>query len=319
MPDSVRHQSAAGSAATHHPICVIDLSVGSRRPKLISHLVAAAAICACACPGSALATATIGTNMGNAANANMNGCNFDCTAVNRILFADSAPQGVTSPVNGTVTSWRFSDAAAGNTVSLRILRQATNQSFTGISTSAPQTSVIGLNGPFSTSLPIKAGDFVGLNAGSGGASFLNDLTPANFLDMTWGPPLGDGETRDGVGSNQEVMVQATVEPTNTFAVGAPVLNKKKGTATVPVGPFPNNGSLEFTPGAGANLAETAASKPVTTGQTVKFLVSATGKKRKKLVHKGKVTVAATFTYTPSFGTASTQSTTIKLKKKRKKH
>jgi hypothetical protein len=290
-----------------------------KRRRLIWSPVATVVIAAVALPGSAFATAVIGTNLGNTANTNDFGCNDACTAVNRIVFSDLAPEGVTSPVNGTVTSWRFNDGAASNSVSLRVLRQVDNGLFTGISTSAPHTSVVGTNGPFATSQPIRAGDYVGLEAGSGGALFLNNTTPADFLDEYWNsPPLANGDTRIGTNENHEVLVQATVEPTNAFATGAPVLNAKKGTATVSVGPFPNTGVLEFTPGAGASLAETAAAKTVTAGQTVNFLVRAIGKKRKKLNKKGKVTVGATFTYTPTFGTASTQSTTIKLKRKLKK-
>lgn len=292
--------------------------MGRMRSSLIGFLVTVAAVAAFVVPGSAFAAATIGTNMGNVANSNMFGCNNACTAVNRLLLADSAPQGVTSPVNGTVTSWRFSDAAANNQIRLRVLRQVDNQSFTGISTSAAQTSVNGLNGPFSTSLPIKAGDSIGLNAGSGGGSFLYDAMPANFLDMYWAPPLGDGETRDGVGENHEVMVQATVEPTNTFTLGSVVRNKKKGTATITVD-VSNPGRLDFSV-AGGNIAEAANSgtKTVAAPGPVKFLIKATGKKRKKLNSKGKVKLTATFTFTPSFGSPNTQSTKIKLKKKKRK-
>ena len=71
--------------------------MGRKRSSLSGFLVAAAAIAALAVPGSAFATATIGTNLGNPANANLNGCNSACTAVNRIVMSDSAPQGVTSP------------------------------------------------------------------------------------------------------------------------------------------------------------------------------------------------------------------------------
>ena len=298
--------------------------MGRKRSNLCRSLFATAtaamAIAALGNPGSAFAAATIGTNLGNAANTNMFGCNNACTAVNRILLSDVAPQGLTSPVNGTVTSWRFNDTFANNHISLRVLREVDNGVFTGISTSAAQTSVIGTNGPFATSLPIRAGDSVGLEADSGGGGFLNNATPADFLDEFWFPPLADGETRSGTGENHEVLVQAAVEPTNIFTIsGVLARNKKKGTATVGVGPFPNPGSLAITPGQGANLAETAVSKTVTAGQTVKFLVRAVGKKRKKLNKKGKVKVTATFTYTPNFGAPSTPTTKIKLKKKPRRH
>jgi len=112
----------------------------------------------------------------------------------------------------------------------------------------------------------------------------------------------------------EVLVQATVEPTNTLGLSAqPVLNKRKGTATLTIS-VPNPGQLDFS-GTGVNIAETAAVKTVTAPGPVKFLIRATGKKLKK---KGKVGVTATFTFTPRGGAASTQSTSLKLRKKLKK-
>jgi hypothetical protein len=114
----------------------------------------------------------------------------------------------------------------------------------------------------------------------------------------------------------EVLVQATIEPTNAFTVGAPVRNKKKGTATLTVD-LPNPGTLDFS-GAGINIAETAAVKTVTAPGPVKFSIKAVGRKLKKLKTKGKVRVVPTLTFTPTGGAASTQSTPLTLRKKLKK-
>jgi hypothetical protein len=129
------------------------------------------------------------------------------------------------------------------------------------------------------------------------------------------PPLEDGDVRAGAALTQrEVLVQATIEPTNTLGLSAaPVLNKKKGTAKLTIS-VPNPGQLDFS-GAGINIAETAAVKTVTGPGPVKFLIKATGKKLKKLKTKGKVGVTATFTFTPTGGAASTQAKSLKLKKK----
>ncbi len=81
--------------------------------------------------------------------------------------------------------------------------------------------------------------------------------------------------------------------------------------------MPNPGQLDFS-GTGINIAESAAVKTVTAPGPVKFLIRATGKKLKKLNKKGKVGVTVTFTFTPTGGAASTQSTSLKLRKKLKR-
>jgi hypothetical protein len=166
-------------------------------------------------------------------------------------------------------------------------------------------------------LPIQAGDHVGLDA-SAGAIILSDVgAPSMALSWTM-PTLADGDPRPGsTVFGREVLVQAIVEPTNTLGLSAqPVLNKKKGTATLTVS-VPNPGQLDFS-GTGINIAETAAVKTVTAPGPVKLLIRATGMKRKKLNRKGKVGVTATFTFTPTGGAASTQSKSLKLKKKLKR-
>jgi Ca2+-binding RTX toxin-like protein len=165
-----------------------------------------------AAPAAAPAAVTIGSNLGSPANHNDPGCNATpCTVTNLALGADLAPGGLTSPVNGTVTSWRFLSGSNGNTVNLRVLRPVSGVTFTGAGTSAPATSVGGLNGPFATSLPIRAGDHIGLNA-STGAIIMSDAVGGTQVHWSM-PQLADGASTPGtVGTNREVLVQAVVEP-----------------------------------------------------------------------------------------------------------
>jgi hypothetical protein len=153
---------------------------------------------------------TIGSNLGS--NANSNNCGAaDCTTTNLTLPADVAPNGLTSPINGVVTSWRFKSGSNGNTVALRVLRPNAGVSFTGAGTSSSVTSASGINGPFLTSLAIRAGDHVGLDR-SNGAIVLSTDVGGTQLFWTM-PTLADGSTRDGtVAATQEVLVQAVVEP-----------------------------------------------------------------------------------------------------------
>jgi hypothetical protein len=285
----------------------------SRGSLLVGLSIAAVLATASAAQGAV----TIGSNLMRLESANTPGCNTPCTAANLTLDAGAAPGGLTSPANGTVTSWALR-ANAGPNIRLRILRPGGGNTYTGSGTSEPAGFAgPGISGPIATSLPIKAGDTIGLESPNGNLIYADNLLGgAVFWNM---PVLADGSApRAPQGGNPmaEVLVQATVEPTNTLGLGQPVLNKKRGTATLTVD-VPNPGQLDFS-GTGINIAETAAVKTVTAPGPVKFLVSAASKKAKKLKKKGKVGVTATFTFTPTGGPPSTQSVPVQLKKKLKK-
>jgi hypothetical protein len=284
-----------------------------------SLLVGLTATVVLASAGASQGAVTIGNNLTNDGTVNMPGCNIPCTATNLTLPASSlAPGGLTSPVNGSVTSWRLR-ANQGPNVRLRILRRGAGNTFTGVGTSGPAgfAGPEGASDPIATSLPIQTGDSIGLESPDGNFIYGENIEGgAAFWNM---PVLADGSAPrapNGTSPVVEVLVQATIEPTNTFTSGAPVLNKKKGTATLTVD-LPNPGTLDFS-GTGISIAETAAVKTVAAPGPVKFLVSATGKKLKKLKRKGKAGVTATFTFTPTGGAASTQAVPVQLKKKLKK-
>jgi subtilisin-like proprotein convertase family protein len=108
-------------------------------------------------------------------------------------------------------------------------------------------------------------------------------------------------------------------PVNTFTTGAPTLNKKKGTAQVPV-TVPEQGQVTLTGNGVATVASPRASKSVAllSPGNVSLPVRAKGKKKKKLNSKGKVKVNVTITFTPTDGTPRSTPLTVKLKKTLKK-
>jgi hypothetical protein len=283
-----------------------------RKGFLAVGLVAAALAAA----GPAQGAVTIGNNLTNDASTNMPGCNIACTATNLTLPDSSlAPGGLTSPVNGTVTSWRLRANAAPN-VRLRILRRGAGDTFTGVGTSGPAgfAGPEGISAPIATSLPIQTGDSIGLESPNGNLIYgENILGGAAFWNM---PVLADGSAPrapNGTGPMVEVMVQATIEPTNTVTFGAITRNKRKGTATVTMS-VPNAGQLSY---AGTGVSVTG---PVTVAAAgdVQLAVSALGKKRKKLKRKGKAGVSFTVTFTPTFGSTGNTNESLTLRKKLKK-
>lgn len=177
---------------------------------------------ALAAPASSLGAATIGSNLNGNTDDDLPGyCNaapLGCTATNLSLPAGSAAAGgVTSPINGVVTSWKVksNDGTGTQSLSMRVLRPAGGASYTGAGTSAPIAPSVGIN-TASTQLRINAGDSIGLNNSQSKLVFAN--TPgANTL--AWGNPngfangLNDGATGTGQAfGNKETLVQANVEP-----------------------------------------------------------------------------------------------------------
>ncbi|HYU60503.1 MAG TPA: VCBS repeat-containing protein [Solirubrobacterales bacterium] len=131
---------------------------------------------------------------------------------------------------------------------------------------------------------------------------------------------------DGSAAATSAAVTPPATPTPTpvssaFTIGKPKLNKKKGTAALPV-TLEAAGTLELTgkgvvPQKSARDARGFASPRMTASGpgTVSLPVKAKGKRKRKLNTKGKVKVTVTITFTATGGTASSQTKSIKLKKK----
>ena len=162
-------------------------------------------------------------------------------------------------------------------------------------------------GPFPTSLPIRAGDFVGLNA----TALQTPLIDTPAMELYWNAPtLADSQTAQGTAGTREVAVQAQVEPTNTVTFGTPARNKKKGTAAITM-TVPNAGDLIYS---GNGLSITGP-PTVSAPRDVQLIVKVIGKKRKKLARKGKLGVSFQVSFTPSQGSLHTSTESLKLRKK----
>jgi hypothetical protein len=104
-------------------------------------------------------------------------------------------------------------------------------------------------------------------------------------------------------------------PPNSFTLGKPKLNKKKGTAMLPVS-VPGAGNLTLT-GKGVvkqRPASASLSRVVGAAGTIKLLVKPKGKTKRKLHRTGKVKVKVKITFTPTGGTPNSQFKKIKLRK-----
>jgi hypothetical protein len=162
---------------------------------------------------SAMGATTIGSELAATAD-NVLGCADDppCTVSQRSLPGRQ----LTAPTDGVIVRWRIKsgDSTQAQPVSLRVIR-GTGANSTGVGSSQAQDIPAGAGThTFPTSIPVLAGDFIGINCctspGNIGEFFHTTLVlPIDF----WQPPLRDGETRAPTGAfTSEVLVNADLEP-----------------------------------------------------------------------------------------------------------
>jgi hypothetical protein len=104
-------------------------------------------------------------------------------------------------------------------------------------------------------------------------------------------------------------------PPNTFTFGRVKLNKRNGTAKLPV-TVAAAGNLTLAGKGIVPIHKAKASRKAVAAGTTKLRVKAKGKAARTLKRTGKVKVTAKVTFTPTGGTARTQSKRIKLVRKR---
>ncbi len=202
------------------------------------------------------------------------------TAINFALGAPGAT--ATSPVSGMIVSWHLLDAEGGP-FTLRVLRPAGGTSYTGAGSSNPVVAAgVGLQ-TFPTSIPIRAGDAVGLDLIKGNK--LSSTAAPGSGAASWIPPLAEGSTRpfEGPASGAEFGFNAVVQPQPTITGLGPASGSFKGGAAVAINGteftgvkavlFGPNAAVSFAVGSESQI--TAVAPPGTPG-SVDVTVTALG-------------------------------------------
>ena len=166
-----------------------------------------------AAPASAAAVTTIGSSLSAAANSG-SACNTQpCTFVSFTIPG----RATASPIDGVVTRWRIRGPAGSGQLALRVIRPAGGNTFVGAGTSATvAVPVVPELQEFTTQLPIRAGDFVGLNVPFGAQNPSGMIrTTAGATRSIFEPRPADGgppATPLGPFDNDELLYNADVEP-----------------------------------------------------------------------------------------------------------
>jgi hypothetical protein len=172
---------------------------------------------ASAVPASA-DTVQIGSTLGHAAAAPNGELCTNCVGVYRTQAGGNSPLPLTSPANGTVTSWSVRTGDVGAIYNLRVLRpgaRAGATAYTGAGTSPTVTVPTGTTDTVlanTVSLPIKQGDAIGVavSPGHGLPSWPDNVT-ADVVGYT--PPFADGASSGNTTDipGHELLIQATVQ------------------------------------------------------------------------------------------------------------
>jgi hypothetical protein len=216
---------------------------------------------------------------------------------------------------GTITSWS-TRSGGSSSYTLKVFRRTTDPDvFRVIGHSGPHPLTSGLK-TFPANLAVSSGDLIGLNAtGPGTGNTCAFSSPGDFV-LTSGGNLPDGGSGNfppgGAMDNVRLNLSATLVPTNAFSFGRITRDRRKGSAALEI-LVSNPGSVAL---AGNGLKSKRATKTVAVPGVVRFAIAVTGKWKKKLNRKGKVSVQVNATFTPIGGDPATQSIRLKLKKKK---
>jgi hypothetical protein len=275
--------------------------------------VAIAGLAASASP--AAAAVTIGqtaTPIGCSPNFDMLQQNL--TSGDKYLFP--ATDGI---ANWTITSWSTQANANPGSLELKVWSPQAGTTYQAFAHDGPRALTPNSLNTFQTNISgVRANSILGLhtvdnNVGCSFAGAPGDQRYVLNSDLADGQQASFSSTAPG-----RLDISARAEPTNTFSVTGTNRNKKKGNARVSF-LLPNPGSLTAT-GTGVQTASAeghaSATLPVAGPLTLEF--RATGKKKTKLLTKGKIKLAPTVTYTPTGGAPKSLALSLTLKLKKKK-
>ena len=162
-----------------------------------------------------------------------------CTWANTAL--GGAGTNVTSPVSGMVVLYRIAGGYSG-TFKLRVLRPAGGGQYTGVGTSSPTSATGTATLPIATSLPIQAGDLIGIDYGNG--HHLSDTSVTGSAIGEWAPLLANLSTGAPTpyATDKELLFNADVVPEPGISSISPISGSISGGTTVKISGHDFSGS-----------------------------------------------------------------------------
>jgi IPT/TIG domain/PASTA domain len=209
--------------------------------KLLCIPLTSLLFCAALAAGAQAATVTVGAPLDKAFGKST--CIVGCTIAQFSLAgAQSLPY---SPIDGAITSWSIKGASAKPGYAIRTLvRSGSSLTFTGGASSAPETP--GTQGieTFATSVPIKAGEYLGIDVPAEGE--IGSVSGAKYAYFPPNLAAGVTETtfQESLG---ELAFSAQVQPTPTVGSFNPTTGPATGGTLITIlgSDFENATSVRF--------------------------------------------------------------------------
>jgi hypothetical protein len=292
----------------------------------LSTLVLGAAL---ALPTSAGATITVGSDLTTPPTNSSNNCILSTPPCTHLLVGvhpgNAFPK--VSPTNGTIVSFgmRTGVLSGANETDTFRLGRLDNTCCAGNGSGDGTGPTITVHEPgiysFPASMPVRAGDYVGIDSVSTRASadYPSNCAPTGAGFFTYHPVLTNGGPFQASDANSicELLVNMVIVPSNTFSFAKAKNNLKLGIVILTL-EVPGPGQLSAT-GKGVKGASASAgaqvSKTVNAAGTATLKVKAKGAASKKLDTTGRVTLKPTITFSPTGGTPTSQKRKLTLRKR----
>jgi hypothetical protein len=212
---------------------------------------------------------------------------------------------------GTITSWSTMASGPGADYVLKVFRRTPDPDVYQAVAHAPSHILsTGLN-TFVVSVPVRSGDMVGFNTSGGPFNSCTFDVPGDTV-LSRSNSLSDGTSGTFAPlADSRLNLSAVLAPSNDFTFSVSH-DRRSGKALVTASTS-NPGVVTLS---GKGVKSGRAAKSVFVAGPVAFNVGATGKWRRKLVRTGRVAIGVTVTFAPTGGDPSSQSFTLRLRKKR---
>jgi hypothetical protein len=300
-----------------------------KRGTSISALVALPFATAALLPAAARATITVGSDLSTPPTDSSDNCILSTPPCTHLLVGvhpgNAFPK--VSPTSGTIVSFglRTGVPSGANETDTFRLGRLDNNCCSGNGTGDGTGPTITVHEPgiysFPASLPVKAGDYVGIDTPStrAFADYPSNCAPTGAGYFTYHPVLTNGGPFQPADANSicELLVNMVIQPSNTFSFSKLKGNYKRGIVILTI-EVPGPGELSVA-GKGVKRASASGrareSKTVTAAGATKLKIKAAGKAKARLNATGKVAVQALITFSPVGGQASTVKLKVKLRKR----
>jgi hypothetical protein len=297
------------------------------RPRVFT--TAAMAALAVLLPASASATITVGSDLTTPPTNTSDNCILSTPPCTHLLVGvhpgNAFPK--VSPTNGTIVSFglRTGVLSGANETDTFRLGRLDNTCCAGNGTGDGTGPTITVHEPgiysFPASMPVRAGDYVGIDSVStrAAAAYPSNCAPTGAGYFTYHPVLTNGGPFQASDANSicELLVNVVIVPSNTFSFAKAKSNLKLGIVILTLD-VPGPGELSAA-GRGVKSASTSggarASKTVTAAGTATLKIKAKGAAKGKLDATGRVTLKPKITFSPTGGTPTSQKQKVKLRKR----